>query len=562
MTKRIIAVLLTICIAVSGFTLVSFAKETDSLEEKLSLLYEEIANDSEISNAVRNISKPVVFISLSDGEKQAKVVYARGSNLKKAFDNAAEKAYNLDMTAYWVKCDVVTEIEAVTYTDLCERLKSTNPCCFRKGIAFNDYFGRAMLEAELNSNDFIDFEKGGLKLDNINSYFSHNRKIKLDEVPETLYLFETKAYFCDEQSKTYELNDYYRRYTDMNKKALKQLCADTSDYFGSILREDGSFYYGFKPVTAKVLNSYNNIRHAGAVWNLILQYKITGDKDTINTIDKSVEYMLSQCIYKDSKTAFLIDIPSNELKLGGNGIAVLALCEYMDAMGTDKYMSEMKALANGILYMQNESGGFNHVYNMDFTLKEPYRIIFFDGEAMFALAKAYGATGSKKYLNACERSAEYFIANNYEEQHSHWISYGFNELTKYVPKEEYLSFGLKNVDEYTKIALRNKRATPTQLETLMAAFELYDRIMVNGYECSYLEEFNADRLIEAIKHRVDYGMNFFIFPEYAMYFKLPQRYLDSFAVREDYFRLRIDDIQHFMGGYCLYYDNYSRVQSY
>ena len=244
MTKRIIAVLLTICIAVSGFTLVSSAKETDSLEEKLSLLYEEITNDSEISNAVRNISRPVVFISLSDGKKQAKVVYARGSNLKKAFDKAAEKAYNLNMTAYWVKCDVVTDIEAVTYTDLCERLKSSNPCCFRKGIAFNNYFGRALLEAELNSNDFMDFEKGGLKLDNINSYFSDNRKIKLDKIPETLYLFETKAYFCDEQSKTYELNEYYRRYTDMDEQALKQLCADTSDYFGSILKEDGSFYYG------------------------------------------------------------------------------------------------------------------------------------------------------------------------------------------------------------------------------------------------------------------------------------------------------------------------------
>lgn len=562
MTKRIISVLLTVCIAISSFTIISFADGSKTLEEKLALIYEQIVNDSEISNAIQNISKPVVFISVSDGKKQAKVVYARDNTLKKAFDKAAQKAYNLNMTAYWVKCDVVTDIEAATYSSLKNTLINTYPCSFRKGIAFNDYFGRALLEAELNSNDFINYDNGKLKINNINKYFSANNKIKLDKIPSTLYVFDTKAYFCDDNSVCYELNDNYRRATNMNRKALKQLCTDSSDYYGDILKDDGSFYYGFKPVTARVLSSYNNIRHAGAVWNLILQYKITKDKNTINTIDSSIEYMLSQCIYKDKNTAFLLDVPSNEFKLGGNGIAVLALSEYMDAFNTDKYMSELKALANGIIYMQRADGGFNHVYNTDFTLKEAYRVIFFDGEAMFALAKAYGTTGSEKYLSACEKSADYFIANKYETQHSHWISYGFNELTKYVPKEKYLSFGLKNVDGYTYAALRNQRSTPTQLETLMAAFELYDRIMVNGYECSYLEEFDADALIKSIKHRVEYGMNFFVFPEYAMYFKLPQRYLSSFAVREDYFRLRIDDIQHFMGGYCLYYDNYSRVQSY
>ena len=38
--------------------------------------------------------------------------------------------------------------------------------------------------------------------------------------------------------------------------------------------------------------------------------------------------------------------------------------------------------------------------------------------------------------------------------------------------------------------------------------------------------------------------------------------LNSFAVREDAFRIRIDDIQHFMDGYYLYWKNYDRIMQY
>ena len=77
-----------------------------------------------------------------------------------------------------------------------------------------------------------------------------------------------------------------------------------------------------------------------------------------------------------------------------------------------------------------------------------------------------------------------------------------------------------------------------------------------------LEEFDEAMLLKAIDKRVFYGMNYFVQPEQAMHFKDPQLVLGSFVVREDKFRIRIDDIQHFMGGYYLYYKNYKTVKSY
>ena len=86
--------------------------------------------------------------------------------------------------------------------------------------------------------------------------------------------------------------------------------------------------------------------------------------------------------------------------------------------------------------------------------------------------------------------------------------------------------------------------------------------MESGINCDMLKKFDGPLLIEAFEKRVNFGMNYFMQPEQAMYFKDPQLVLNSFVVREDNFRIRIDDIQHFMGGYYLYWKNYDTVKSY
>ena len=86
--------------------------------------------------------------------------------------------------------------------------------------------------------------------------------------------------------------------------------------------------------------------------------------------------------------------------------------------------------------------------------------------------------------------------------------------------------------------------------------------MESGIECGMLEIFDEEMLFKAVDKRVNFGMNYFMQPEQAMYFKDPQVVLYSFAMREDNFRIRIDDIQHFMGGYYLYWKNYDIIKSY
>lgn len=569
--KKVISILLAIAVMLPCLGINAYADAASAMdaryERKMTLVTELLMEDTKTLEAVEAADRTVVFISVSDTVNQAVTVCTstKGS-LDAALDRVLQKARRTGVNPVWFKLDVVTEVEEISYADFKEAYAGELGNSMRKGIAFNSYFGRALLEAQINSNGYMNYETGELDLDAINQYFKKIKKKQLAQIPETLYLFKTKGYFSDTPTEAYELyaSEYAafgtRKY-DATPETLEKLAEKTSAYLADMVNEEGKFVYGYYPIDNEELEGYNIIRHAGTTWNLILQYEMTGDKSLIGPIDRALSYLDTYLHYKDKNTAFLSD--RGTLNVGGNGISLLAYVSYAEIMNTDKYNDTIKALANGIIYMQKDDGGYIHTLKKaDYSVYKDYVVVFYDGEATYGLLKAYGLLGSKKYLKAAEKAADYFIANNYEELNSHWIAYSFNELTKYSPKEEYFNFGLLNVHGYTEKVNRTASAAHTTCETMGATFELYARLMESGIECDILEEFDEEMLFQAFNRRVKYGLHFFVQPEQAMYFKNPRLVLNSFVVREDAFRIRIDDIQHFMGGYYLYWKNYEILNEY
>ena len=571
MLKKITALILSFAILLPclGLTASANAEEL-RMNGRYALKYNIVCNalmaDTETLEDVEKLSRKVVFISVSDGKQQAKTVYGSGKKLETALERAYEKARATDMTPLWFNLEVVTEVEEKNYAEFIEDLKGDVGGSLRKGIAFNDYFGRALLESQINSNGWLSYETGELDMEGINKYFRRSGKKQLDTIPETLYLFDTQAYFTDNLQDAYKLttgrfSTAGRREYTMDREQLVSLAETSSAYLADMVGEDGKFIYGYYPIDNEELEDYNIIRHAGTVWNLILQYEMTNDKSLLAPIEKALDYLEGSFHYMNGTTAFLND--RGTLNVGGNGISLLAFVSYTEITGSSKYIHLIRSAANGILYMQKESGGFIHtLYKSNYKIHKDYITVFYDGEAMYGLLRAYGLLKDKRYLTAAEKAGDYFIDNNYETLNSHWIAYGFNELTKYSPEERYFNFGLKNVHGYTEKLTRVVTAAHTTNETANASFELYHRLMQSGIKCDMLEEFDEEMLFKAIDKRVNYGMNYFVQPEQAMFFKDPQLVLGSFVVREDNFRIRIDDIQHFMGGYYLYWKNYDIIKSY
>ena len=549
-------------------------------EQKVVLLEEKVFSDSDLEGEINKSwadgenAKYVVFFSVCDTHNRATVINGTGPTLREAWDNAAGETKKFiikgNYNPVWVKADIVNATEKIDSTDIGKKTKNLYDNFLRQGIAFDDSFSTALLEAEINGNKIINYDKNKIDLQILNKYLKEYNRPGLAKIPDDLILFSCQGYFCDDTNTVYELYandlDYGRRKVDVVDKAVvKDLIYTSSQFLANSVREDGKFIYGYYPTYDKELQDYNILRHTGTIWSLIAQYKTTGDETLVPKIESTMSYLINGAIeYPQDDIAYVIERKSDEVKLGGNAVAIITLIDYMNEFGTDKYRDLAVQLGNGILELQDpQTGKYYHVLNYeDYSKKEETRTVYYDGEATFALAKLYGYVKDEKFLQAAQKAADYFIANDYTVHRDHWVAYSMNEITKYVPEERYFEFALKNAQDNLDKIYNQKTSYHTYLELLMATFETFDRIKANNIQVAYLQEFNQQKFIETIYHRARHQLNGYLYPEYAMYLKNPARIVNTFCVRHDGYRVRIDDVQHFIGGYYSYYKYYDRLEEY
>lgn len=517
-----------------------------------------------------------VFFSLCDTINRARVIRFSAESLSEAWHGACAAAVKFvsskNYNPVWVKADYICKSEKISTSALIETISKGYNEFFRRGISFDDEMKTALIEAEINGNRVISYKEHTITLGQVNKYLPLACGQRLSEIPDNVIVFDCKSAFCDESDNTYEL---YGKGNNCGRRILKKFDKSTaldvittsSEYLSMQLDLSGKFEYGVYPIHHKVIPSYNILRHASSIWSLVCAYRITDDKFTLRQIECALGFLVRNSFYKYQKprdeenTAFIADLEKREVKLGGNAVAIIVFTEYMNVTGSDRYKKLCVELGNGILeLMDAATGEFTHVLDIpSLKVKDKTRTVYYDGEAVFALARLYGLTGDKKWLDAAASAVERFIREDYTKYRDHWIAYAMNEITKYMPEERYYEFALKNAQVNLKKIYNQKTTYHTYLELLCVTFELYSRIIENNTDVGYLAEFDADYFVKTIFHRADYMLNGYCYPEYVMYLKYPERILGAFFVRHDGYRIRIDDIQHFCGAYYSLYRNYEKL---
>lgn len=544
------------------------------LDQKLSLLERSFREDGVFDNCAGNVENlRAAFVSICDTNERAFVFRAAEPSAEHAWKSACAKAAEFvrkyGYAPVWVKADIMSAQERIPFEELQKRIAASRNGFFRRGIAFGD---TALIEAELNGNRVISYKKHMLELPVVNEYLSECGLPTLTGFPEEVTLFDCESRFCDDNGEVFTLygsgNRCGRRVTgEFTDKTALEVISTSSEYLSMQVRMDGRFEYGCYPIDHLEIPGYNILRHSSAIWSLICAYRLTGDKFTLNQIIKAVGFMVGNTYRKyperpgRENVVFLADKTRSEIKAGGNALAIVMLTEFMSAVGSDKYTKLCRELGNGLLEMFDQGdGSFWHVLEFP-TLrrKEKFRTVYYDGEAVFALCRLYGLTGEQRWLDAASLAADRFIREHYEQYRDHWVAYSMNELTKYLPEDKYLSFGLKNANVNLRRIRGQDTTYHTYLELLCVTFEMYSRITEQGLECSYLPEFRAEELVDTIFYRAEYMLNGYGYPEYVMYLKYPAAVLGSFFVRHDGYRIRIDDIQHFCSAYYSFYRNYGRL---
>lgn len=547
---------------------------------------EKLMNLDELLQAVRPSVEPhvtalpapqcayVLFFSICDGTKRARVCHVVAPHIDAAWVQAAEALHRLAqqhrIEVKWLRVDWVTRVEPLSWGALAGRLKNTKRNYFRQGIALDEGLTVAYLEQELNANAML-YAGSNIPHAQINpNNFAVYGKIRFGQTPsldfeETsiVQVFDTDGVFCDAEGEVLRLagteRDKGRRsVARLDVRTVEQLIESGSDFLARQVAEDGKFIYGLFPCFDREVPTYNALRHASSLYAMLEAWEVTRSPRLMEAIQRGLDFLTRELIRivdvgNGVQEAFLVDV-GNEIKLGGNAVCLLALVKYTELTGDPRYLPLLEHLALGIARMQDaESGAFVHVLSFPcLSVKQRFRIIYYDGEAAFGLMRLYGLTRDVRWLRMVERAFEYFIAQKHWKAHDHWLSYCVNELTRYSADERYFRFGLQNIEGYLDFVLERITTFPTLLELMMAAEQMIERLLGMPAGKALLANFDYDKFYRALNVRAHHLLNGYFWPEVAMYFRNPQRIVGSFFIRHHAFRVRIDDVEHYLSGFVAY----------
>lgn len=507
----------------------------------------------------------VVFISVCDTIKRAYVYTGTGSTLGSAWESASDAALkgvsrNI-VNPVWVKAETVINVEPRTLTQIKKDIANSLDCYYHYGLAFEGSFDFALTEGECNATKIFDYDDNIISLKYLNRYLKETGRTSFDSLPDNYLRFQTGGYICDEDSRVYELCtaglSYGRRVIDgVDADYVKQLIKYDLDYLRSALHSDGKFDYAVLARFDNQIDWYNTARHAGTIWSMIQGYQLWPEQGLKDDIDKALGYLKDQIIY-NGDAAYIYWENRDNIELGANAIALMTFTEYVKTFGDNSYLDICKALAKGIMTMQNEEKGtFIHVLNKDFTVSKEFDTVYYEGEAAYSLLKLYELTHDETLYNVAKKHVERFIAENYVKYNDHWMSYTFNEITKYDDDPRYYEFALRNVTANLSYIRARRTPAPTRMEQIMCAFELYERAVERGIPT---DGFDIKAVLETLTVRTQRMLDGRFYPEIAMHMQNPKHVVNTYMMRYLNYRIRIDDIQHNIGGSLMYMKYYDKL---
>lgn len=541
-----------------------------------------------------------LIISISDGVKRAKVITYKFDEQQIIKDEGrffletlmnkiqwAKKKF--DNPLKWLRIEWPTQENEMTWKTFSDELNKYKRNYFRSGIAYkgNTKPWCLLTEMELNANACLypgaDTPVAKVNHKNLEVYIKsrHSSKnLPNYEDKMTLLVFQTSGMFFDastgdvEQLCSLPRQHGHRQIDQLNSDITADLIGKTTTYLSNQVLEGGRFEYGRFPCFGRTINFYNTLRHASSIYAMIEGYEFCRNnnnsgrsdnqlKDIANNIDSALDYMFDKVIrfYSDDKAYVLEE--NGEIKLGANAVAILALTKYYQVFNKstkrDQYLATAEKLANGILAMQKDNGQFVHILDSKtLNVIAESRVIYYDGEAAFGLMRLYGITKDDKWIDCASKAFDYFISAGHNGAHDHWLSYCSNELVIYKPEKKYFQFAVNNVKGYTNFIKNRITTFPTLLELSMAFHKILLKLDEHPEHLDVLKGFDVNDFYEALHTRANYLINGFFFPEVAMFYKKPNTILHGCFIRHHAFRVRIDDVEHYLSGWVAYHDLISK----
>jgi hypothetical protein len=235
----------------------------------------------------------------------------------------------------------------------------------------------------------------------------------------------------------------------------------------NLITSSGKFIYKYDLSTGDPLPGYNILRHSGCVWAI-------NRSDSVATLGPKVqkaarlamEWLIGNRVIRAGRSGLAV-ADRETLKLGANGLAVLALVSLPDFSTKDKRV--VSGLCKYMRAQHREDGHFVHQRNLLTGSIKPFQSQYYTGEALFAMLVASEQLSDYKQFEWSQGVLKTLVAKGYGiAEQSHWMMYAVETCYRISPDPELLLYAerlaeaiLENPDyratqSCTPIACRNE----------------------------------------------------------------------------------------------------------
>ncbi|HEC72427.1 MAG: hypothetical protein ACTSW7_00520 [Candidatus Thorarchaeota archaeon] len=295
-------------------------------------------------------------------------------------------------------------------------------------------------------------------------------------------------------------------------------------YLCSNCRRDGKFVYIVHKNTDEFVDTYNVLRHAGAIYALtdFANMSPTAMKDTLPVLARSVVWMRKKCSMKVegyqgivSNSKITGKNEKSQVKLGANALAIVALTGYNKLKPGAVNLSYLKKLADFMCWMQKEDGSFYSKFFINKGKADDWASLYYPGEAALAFITLHALIPDPNYIGSSINALKFLATKrqmllSHEIEADHWALIATNKIIAHAFLTEYhrhlLYYHAKQIADSIihgwKIILTQKRTTKiaTRLEGLIAYLRFAEE---------FEEEFNiqTDEIFNTIEQGIAFLLN-------------------------------------------------------
>jgi hypothetical protein len=192
---------------------------------------------------------------------------------------------------------------------------------------------------------------------------------------------------------------------------------------------DGRYLYAYDLESRAPRSGYNLLRHCGAAWATAdLGHRLGGEADSVAAALRAMAWLLRERTTELGE-GLCVASAKGHAKLGGCGLAILALVALARASGDVGLLDTARRFAACALGFRRPDGDFHHKIEIATGRVMPFRSEYYTGEILFGLAELAAETGDSRYLNAATDSALRLGQRDYGViEQSHWMLYSLARL--------------------------------------------------------------------------------------------------------------------------------------